>query len=52
MVTKEKAPPRRGDIVRYGDHEYVISSTNREGKLRLLGSEPDAPPVPQLLAPG
>lgn len=51
MTATAKATPRRGDIVRYGDHEYVISSTNREGKLRLLGSEPDAPPVPHLLAP-
>lgn len=42
---------RRGDRVSYGDHEYIVANTTREGKLRLLGTDPTAPVVPRLLAP-
>jgi transcriptional regulator with XRE-family HTH domain len=51
MTTTAKAPPRRGDIVRFADREYVVASATKDGRIRLLGAEDGAPPVPQLLAP-
>lgn len=42
---------RRGDRVHYEGYDYIVSNTNREGKLRLLGAQEGAPVVPRLLAP-
>jgi transcriptional regulator with XRE-family HTH domain len=42
---------RKGDLVRYGDYQYVVVKTNRDGKLRLLGAEAGAPYVRNLVAP-
>jgi transcriptional regulator with XRE-family HTH domain len=42
---------RKGDLVRYGDYQYVVVKTNRDGKLRLLGGEACAPYVRNMVAP-
>jgi transcriptional regulator with XRE-family HTH domain len=47
-------PPKKyhvGDLVRYGDHHYVVVKTNRDGKVRLLGAEAGAPYVRTMVAP-
>lgn len=51
MTVRRTEPLRRGDLVSYESFEYVVASTNREGKIRLLGAQEGAPPVPKLLAP-
>jgi transcriptional regulator with XRE-family HTH domain len=42
---------RKGDLVRYGDYQYVVVRRNRDGKLRLLGGETGAPYIRTLVAP-
>jgi transcriptional regulator with XRE-family HTH domain len=42
---------RKGDLVRYADHDYVVSATNREGKVRLIRAREGAPAVRALVAP-
>jgi transcriptional regulator with XRE-family HTH domain len=42
---------KQGDLVRFNDYTYVISRTNKEGKLKLLGGQAGAPAVRSLVAP-
>ena len=51
MASKPPDRLRPGDIVRLGEHEYVVKSTTREGKVRLLGTREGVPPVNRLVAP-
>jgi transcriptional regulator with XRE-family HTH domain len=42
---------RKGDLVRYGDFQYVVSKTNRDRKLRLVRAESGAPYIRNMIAP-